>query len=261
MRFQPGDVFVTDPNGVQEYSPTGELRQDNPQYHRSRSAPLHPVRHRLVLPGVGLFNRARHLVPSSWASAPDGRCTVDTAGNVYVLSGLAQITKYNLKGRRAQTFQVASDDGIGPYYLALAPDQCTIYYGGFDARPERLDVCTGTQESPLSLFYGCGADDLQFRPNGQAVMTDDVVAWLYEPTAGTVQDYGSGPLAFGTTSRSVSLDPDGTSFWDCCQIVGSGLGTPEIFRFDIASGQILATWASPVLFPGGMAVYDPQRIS
>lgn len=259
ISFRPGDVFFTDTSGVQEFSPTGELRQTIPGTTGAGALCFTPSGNRLVLPGVGLFNRAGHVLPSSWASAPDGRCAIDTDGNVYVRSGLEQIAKYDLSGRLVETFQVAGGLlylGISPYYLALGPDQCTIYYGAFDARTGRFDVCSDTQESPLFLNSGL-IDDLQIRPNDQIVATGDPVAFRFDSTGAFLQSYVVGPAA-SDLFRSVSLDPDGTSFWDCCNST-NGVTPPEIFRFDIASGQILAAWAPPVS-PNGMAVYGPQRL-
>ena len=173
---------------------------------------------RAVLPGgrlaVELFDSAGNLVRSRWATALGGRCAVDTAANVYVRSGIDKIMKYDLTGHLIQTFQVASYPGPSPYYLALAPDQCTIYYGAWDSRTGRFDVCTKTQESPLFLNSGL-IDDLRIRPNWQIVATGDPVAFLFDSTGAFLQRYLVG-LAAGESFRSVSLDPDGISFWDCC---------------------------------------------
>lgn len=259
MKFQSGDIFFTDANGVQEYSPTGELQQTIPGTTGAGALCFTPSGNRLVLPGIGVLNKAGQLLPSSWAAAPDGRCAIDAAGNVYVRSGLYQITRYNLKGRHPQTVQLPqglSYQGTAPYYLALAPDQCTIYYGAFTSDTGRLNVCTNTQGSPLFLDTGM-IDDLQFRPNGEMVATGDPAAYLYDSTGSPLQFYTIGRAA-GDDFRSVSLDPDGTSFWDCCDSSTGEGGQLEIFRFDIASGQTLTAWPSPTPQPGGMAVYNPQ---
>ena len=54
------------------------------------------------------------------------------------------------------------------------------------------------------------------------------------------------------------LDPDGTSFWVCCAGFKPTY-VPEVFRFDIGTGQVLAEWA-PSGGGGTMAIYGPPLL-
>jgi hypothetical protein len=51
-----------------------------------------------------------------------------------------------------------------------------------------------------------------------------------------------------TSLHSVSLDPDGTSVWLCCDL-------GQVMRFDIGSGMLLTSW--PTSSALAIAVYAP----
>jgi hypothetical protein len=171
------------------------------------------------------------------------------------------ITEYNITGNVLQTFNITVAER-GPLALDLAPDDCTMYYGSWDpslSEISRLDVCTNTPQPPFN--NDSFVDDLRVLPNWQNVlMTDDGVAFLEGVPGQGSRGYYI-PVPPGALNddglRTVSLDPDGTSFWVCCTAWSS---VPvQVFRFDIASGQLLTAWA-PSNFPSAVGVYGPPLV-
>lgn len=269
--FQRGDVFITGSDGVQEYTPSGQLVQTLVGTSGAGPICFTPDGSRLVLPGVGLFDNAGSPLPSNWASVAADRCVADGSGQVYVSKVSASagavpyvIAKYNLSGTLQQTFNITQ---VEDHTLAidLAPDECTMYYGswsGSDSVISRFNVCTDTQESP---FNGDSfVDDLRVLPNWQVVATDDPAATLFDSSGAPVQGYipGGAVGANGDTLRTVSLDPDGTSFWVCCTAVhDTYYPANEVFRFGLSGGQQLANWPiADANISSGMAVYSPPLV-
>jgi hypothetical protein len=140
--------------------------------------------------------------------------------------------------------------------MDLAPDECTMYYGAFAGDPNGLgpfNVCTNTQESATGWDQ---IDDLRVLPNGQFIVLDDFRASLLDSSRQLVRSYAP-PFPQGHL-RTLSLDPDGTSFWMCCELDLNAPGPPfpsDVFRVDIQSGAIIAQW--PVNPAGAIAVYSP----
>src|SRR5450755_3753172 len=62
--FQRGDVFLTGSGTVQEYSPTGQLVQTVAGTSGAYGLCFDPNGTRLVVPGVGLFDRFGNVLPS-----------------------------------------------------------------------------------------------------------------------------------------------------------------------------------------------------
>jgi hypothetical protein len=257
--FQRGDVFGVASAGIQEYSPTGQLVQTVAGTSGATAACFNPNGTRLVVPGVGLFDRLGNLLPSNWAAVTNpGRCVADGFGNVYVSSGSSySITKYDTTGSPLQTFSI-TDPEAHTLALDLAPDECTMYYGSYDPGVSvisRLNVCSDTQEAP---FNSNGfVDDLKVLPNWGVLNGDDGFAYLFDASGqSVVQQYS--PVNFLSTPTTLGLDPDGTSLWMCCMLPLSGgsLPTPDILRFDINTGQQLASWPLADL----AAIYGPPLV-
>jgi hypothetical protein len=263
--FHRGDVFLAGSGGVQEYSPTGQLQQTVSGTSGASALCFDPSGRHLILPGVGLVDSSGNPLTSNWATVTNGsRCVADGSGHVYVsagsnLSGYS-ITKYGIRANFLQMFTI-TDPEFHALAIALAPDECTIYYGswgGLAREIDRLNVCTNTHESP---FNGDSfVDDLRVLPNWQVLVTDDGYARL---DAAPGQSYLPGGPPFPQdedTLRTMSLDPDGTSFWVCCTYLRSDpTRTYKIFRFDINSGQQLASWpVNPPYAP--IAVYGPPLL-
>jgi hypothetical protein len=264
--FRRGDAFFTGSAGVEEYSPGGQLIRTVPGTAGAGPLCFDPSGAHLILPGVGLFDSAGRPLPSQWASVAPGRCVADGSGDVFVAtrpSSTWTITGYDLQGNLRQTFYPASISGTAPFALDLAPDECTAYYGDWGEGPfdgifvgiGRFNVCTNTQEP----FAGASSfvDDLRVLPDWSVLTTDDPAASLFDSFGQLVQSYLPASRS-SDTLRTVSLAPDGKSFWVCCAAAPPS-PAPEVFRFDLSSGQLLAAW-SPSDAVTSVAVYAPPLL-
>jgi hypothetical protein len=118
-----------------------------------------------------------------------------------------------------------------------------------------FNVCTNTQEFNNSWQL---VDDLGVLPNRQVLLLGDFGARLVDMSGQFIRGYGP-PVVGRGGFRNLSLDPDGTSFWACCD-VNFALPQPltvDVFRFDINNGHILAEWP---LSGGAIAVYGPPLL-
>ena len=257
MPFHRGDVFATASGGVQEYTPSGQLVQTIPGTSGATTLCFDPSGRHLIVPGIGLFDSSGNLLASNWTSVPVGAfgsgvdCVADGFGHVYADGPSSPITKYDLKGNALRTFSVVG--GI-QFAMDLAPDECTMYESAW-AAPSNFggpfNVCTNTQDSAKSWQL---LDDLRVLPNWQVLLLGDYGASLVDASGQAIEGYG-GSSSFGGSFRSLSLDPDGTSFWACCSS-NSAIqpSSNDIVRFDINTGQIRAEWP---LSAGAIAVYGP----
>jgi hypothetical protein len=184
--FVRGDVFTRSSAGVQEYSPTGRLRQTLPGTSSATALCFDRSGQHLVVPGAGLFANSGAELRSSWGTnASVQRCVADATGAVYASEGTTgtgteSIVKYNLQGSVLDTFPIAAGES-SPLAIALAPDQCTLYYGSFTTLSlgaiGRLNVCTNTPEA--NFINDAFVDDLTILPNGRVVTVDDPQAQLW----------------------------------------------------------------------------------
>ena len=240
--FQRGDVFLLTGEGVRVYSPGGQFRHTLPGTAGARAICLDRDGRRLVLPGAGLLDGAGTLLPSAWAAVTNAdRCVADASGTIYVSShsdGYA-ITKYALDGTPGRRFDVPEPQSHS-LALDLAPDECTIYYGswGVSNGVIRLNGCTGAAGAPYAP--NGFVDDLRVLPDSRVLVTDDSVASLSDAAGQFVRAYRPAGT-HGDSFRTVSLDPDGTSFWVCCTWT-SPTSLLRAFRFDIETGALLSDW-------------------
>lgn len=188
-------------------------------------------------------------------------CVYDAAGNVYIgQAGFnAQATdeqvpvlKFNPSGTLLDTF-VLPTGTRGTDWIELSANQCTLYYTSEDTTVRRYNVCT---RSPLPDFATgltapyCYA--LRLRPNGELMVACQEAVHRLSAQGANLRTYTR--QSIGETDAAglfaLNLDPDGTSFWT------AGLNSGSVFRVDIASGAVLASFNSGAGGVGGLAVYD-----
>ena len=171
----------------------------------------------------------------------------DKAGNAYVgetgcSHALLKFDSYgNLLAGWAVTTEVEGSD-----WIDLASDQCTIFYTSQGTTVFRFNACTG-QQLPIfatGLHTGLG---LRILPDGGVLVADDQDIVRLDSAGRSIGTYN----ATGESCWvSLTLDPDGTSFWavDFC--------TSDIVRFDITSGNQLAKFnaGTPTLTVYGIAM-------
>jgi hypothetical protein len=275
--FQRGDLFLIQSGGVAEYSPSGVLQQVLPDSSAATALCFDPSGRYLIVPGVGLFDNSGNLLPSQWASVTANySCVADGSGDVYVSTsgplGPSQpywiVTEYTITGYPIQTFDLEGAGGRVGFEMDLAPDECTLDYANWSYIDGTFDVCTNTQISGSSVFpVPTGTDDLHILPNWQILTADDAYVALgatlrgttfyRPPTIDAPQFFDIGPI------RSVALDPDGTSFWACCDQLDAGMNAPwELMRFDMTTDSFLTQFpvARPRPFADSVAVYGPPLL-
>lgn len=261
--FQPGDVFVAEGGGVYEFAPSGQLVQTLPGTEKADVLCFDPSSGDLILPGVGLFDNSGNSLVSNWAGVTDGgRCAVDGSGDVYVSGPLTydsvaqdwdwRITEYDLYGNpTGYVFIVTRSTENGPFAMRFAPDGCTLYYGSWEFPIGLFNVCTRTEESPVS--ENAMVDDLLVLPDDRLIYSSDIM--VFGPGA----SYGIEADSFATRVFYLSLDPDGTSFWSCCWSASGSESPTVIQQWDVATAQLLtqftvapgATQAFPIaVYPG-----------
>ncbi len=141
----------------------------------------------------------------------------------------------------------------GTDWIELSANQCTLYYTSEDTTVRRYNVCT---RSPLPDFATgltapyCYA--LRLRPNGELMVACQEAVHRLSAQGANLRTYTR--QSIGETDAAglfaLNLDPDGTSFWT------AGLNSGSVFRVDIASGAVLASFNSGPGGVGGLAVYD-----
>jgi hypothetical protein len=283
--FQRGDVLASVGGAINLYAPDGTLKDTFATGSGAGSLCFDPNGNHLIALHVGLFDSSGNLLPSNWASLPSsyGECAVDGFGNVYVAQGpyggvspnrWATIRKYDLTGNLLRSYTVSlgfSGYGFNVPNLDLAPDQCTLYYGGEGGgNILRFNACTNTQGAP-SMISGPALDQLRVLPNWQVAVTTDYDARLFDTSGGLLRQsllYGYGFIGGMTSLHWLSLDPGGHSLW-IGSINGSafinrscGANTTDgVWRVDSNTGQVLANWSVACGNSlRGLAAYGPPLL-
>src|SRR5205823_4836950 len=127
-------------------------------------------------------------------------------------------------------------DGRGIDWLALATDQCTLFYSCEGGRIQRWDVCARRQLPDFASLPGSGlAFAIRLLPPGDGsgglLVADNADVKRLDGRGAVVQTYdvAGQPYWF-----ALALDPDGTSFWS------GGSNGGSLYRFDLATGAVLA---------------------
>lgn len=257
--LQRGDVLVSGPSSLAEYSPSGQPQQTIPG---AAIGCIDPLGQDLIAPGVGLFDSSGNPLRSNWANVPRAVCAVDGLGHVYVNGGPSGVAfrEYDLHGNLRQDFNAAvcANCVATSGNLDVAPDECTIDYSVGWGNPSgttfgnwiyRFNVCSNTQELPTVEGSSNFLRQLRVLPGGQILAAVETHGALLDPSGNVVLDYRFPIL--GTTTNTVAPDPDGTSFW-----MGFDPASFAIGRFDINTGELLTEWV-PSEGSGGIDVYAP----
>jgi streptogramin lyase len=266
VAYAPGDVFASVGNSqVKHFDNTGTLKDTLTEATTSQFT-------------VGMaFDKADNLYVTDFLSktvskfdstgnyvsvfatgfAGSPRSIVfDNIGNAYVGQSSANtVVKLDPTGVPIGVFTVQTAPLIpdaGPNYLALAADQCTLLYTSFDATVRSFNVCTNSQNPPFATtgLTGNRTWALRIRANGEVLVADANDVVRFNSSGSPVQTYTIPNHPNDFNLSALSLDPDNTSFW-----IGDA-GTGDVFRVDIASGNVLTTFAAnPNTDLGGLAVF------
>jgi hypothetical protein len=183
----------------------------------------------------------------------------DEAGNYYVGEGGSNgtsrtVLKLDSAGTQLASFDVAVDGffGFGNIWLALAPDQCTLYYTFEGPAVKTFNVCTDTQGPDFATSLpGERASNLRLLADGGALVANGQFVVRLNHSGAVVQTY---ELA-ATTLQALNLDPDLTSFW-------TAANDGQIFKIDIASGSTLASFTTNIHTTlWGIAVFGEPTVA
>jgi PKD repeat protein len=209
---------------------------------------------------VGSFGSGYNCKPES--------IVFDESGNAYVgETGCSHaIVKFDAYGNLLAGYAVTTENE-GSDWIELAPDHCTIFYTSQGTTVFRFNACNSQQGSPFATGLNTGLA-LKFLPDGGMLVANNQNIVRLDSAGRTIGQYNaSGENCW----VSLTLDPDGTSFWavDYC--------SSDVVQFDINSGNQLAKFNSgtptqtvfgvamrthvPSTTPAGVFIASPQSVT
>jgi streptogramin lyase len=195
---------------------------------------------------ISEFDSGANLLAANWVSGYPGQkdesCTVDANDDVYVGGpSYSTIVEYDPSGKQIASFSVAVDSSgtSGTDWVDLASDQCTLFYTDEGSTIKRFNACTNTQMPDFATGLPKPCFELRIRPNAEVLVACGSEVARLDSTGTVIQTY----KVSGTTELfSLSLDPDGKTFWTGDDINGGPNGL--IAHVDIATGTVLGTFNS-----------------
>jgi streptogramin lyase len=161
------------------------------------------------------------------------------------------VTELDQAGGVVASFTVAIEDR-GTDWIDLAADQCTLYYTSEGTSIFRFNICTSTQLSNFTDDLPNTAYALRLRSDGSVLVADTSAAYRIDPSGAIVNTYtATEPVS---TLFGLNLDPDGTTFWT------ADLGTGHLYRFDIATGLQIKTFATDTGVVAGLTVVGEPTV-
>ena len=171
----------------------------------------------------------------------------DNQGNLYVgQQTTPYIAEFSKTGQFVQNIGPLATELTGDDWIALGPDECTIYYTTEGSDILRYDMCHNQQLPNLNVqsfpTYDASTNlpveafELQILPDGDVLVADSNADILLDPNGNVLQTYtcASLPDCQGALF-AVSLDPDGNSFWT------GDSNSGYVWKIDTASGDVLQT--------------------
>ena len=169
----------------------------------------------------------------------------DNQGNLYVgQQTTPYIAEFSKTGQLIQNIGPLATELSGDDWIALAPDECTVYYTTEETDILRYNMCTNQQLPNLNVQPFASFDSstglpvqafqLQILPDGDVLVADSNADILLDPNGNVLQTYTCASLPGCQGSLfAMSLDPDGNSFWTGDSTSG------DVWQVDIASGDVL----------------------
>ena len=196
------------------------------------------------------YSSQNYLAPESAVTDGYSRLYVGQAGNGAGNIGPNSIHMLDFAGNELTELTVA-EDRRGADWIDLASDRCTMRYTSEGSLVKRFNVCTGVQ---LSDFAGGlhGAYAIRILADGGAVVADTDRIVRLNASGAVTQTYD----APGEDQWfALDLTPDGASFW------AGNVTTANVYKFDLASGAIVASFHAGNGQVGGIGVYNPARFA
>jgi hypothetical protein len=149
---------------------------------------------------------------------------IDNAQNVYVgqPDGTRTIRKYNSAGTFLTEYAPAVESR-GTDFIALAADQCTMFYTSEGTSVKRFDVCTNTQLADFATGLAGPLYQFKLLTTGGLLVAANSQAFELDATGAVIATY---PSTDGTLF-ALDRDPDSVTFWT------AGLSTGNVYRYNI----------------------------
>ena len=156
----------------------------------------------------------------------------------------AYIAEFSKTGQFVQNIGPLATELSGDDWIALSPDDCTVYYTTEGSDILRYNLCTNQQLPNFNVqsfqsfdpSTGLPVEDfqLQILSDGDILVADSNADILLDPNGNVLQTYTCASLPGCQGSLfAISLDPDGNSFWTGDSTSG------DIWKVDIASSDVL----------------------
>lgn len=241
--FQSGDVFVGEGNGlIERYSPSGVLLQtmdtgSGSTYETDMcfdgASELYTTN--FSTGTVSKFDNQGNLLSSSWGgtfSTPES-CYPDASGHIYVGSVSGPLEELDTSGNVLNTFTSLQRED----HVAIEGDGCTVLYTDESSSIHQFNACTSTQEPDFATGLPGPCYQLQIRSDGEVFVACAAAIVQLSQSGSVLQTYSASSLG-ASFLFTLSLDPDGSSFWTAD--VNTGLVT----KVDIASGNVLDSFTA-----------------
>lgn len=244
------DVLVSNIYGggdVNEYTPSGVLVQTLSTLHAQATGITFDSSTNLFVTNfgdqavtefdangdrIGDFGSGYNADPESVAAGHDGKIYVGQA------DGNHSILEFDPSGASVAAYTPAVQNR-GTDWIDPATDPCVIRYTSEGLDVLQYNICTNSQ---LPKFNAAplpeNAYEVRQRPNGELLVADTNEVVRLAPTGALIQTYAVGNPS---SLYSLTLDPDGSSFWTADQASGG-----SVSKLDINSGR---SWRRGTLRP------------
>lgn len=196
---------------------------------------------------LGVFGSGYNCNPTS--------IDFDAGGNVYVGQAdcAADILKLTAAGAPVGTFDTLRENR-GTNWIDLDPNGCEVFYTSEGLNILRFNVCSNAQGGNFNILPLLSpAHALRLLADGSLLVATDSAILRLNASGTVVQTY------------DVAAEPE---LWLGLDIVGDGtfwasnFGTSNVYRFDIATGEVRASFntGTPMFTVKGVAVKRPPGV-
>ena len=205
---------------------------------------------------VEVFDRlGRRIARFTGGTFPATAMAFDSVDNLF-LGTTNTIRKYSADHTLQRVFVVAAPI----VSLDLASDQCTMYYQSSDGRIRRHDVCIDVALPDTSIVFTSDVRSrgLRILPDATLLVLSGSLLVRVSPAGQILRVYelpATGASGLLDLHAAIALDTTGDSFWVA---VSAGL-EPSTFRYNLATGDLIESRFTNVLFPSSLAVFGERR--
>lgn len=180
----------------------------------------------------------------------------NSAGDVFVgsVDGDNKVREFSPNGTLIAAFAPQVEDR-GTDWIALGPDQQTLYYTSEGTSVKRFDLATNTQLPDFAdNLPGDHAFAIALLPGGGMLVADTQSILRLDSAGRIVQQYQVSGIS---SWYGLALDPSGESFWAAATNANEQdfhsqpiLGA-NVYHFDLATGKVIGQFDSSNTSPAG----------